>query len=340
MRTGFVTWIVFLSEPAEKEKTMANVFISYSHNDEELRQELEKHLAALRHQGVISIWNDRRIAPGQEIDSQISAELDSADIILLLVSADMLASDYCYDVEMKRAMEKHEQGTAQVIPVILRPCDWHAAPFGRLNAVPTDGRPVVNHATLDDGFLVVAHAVRQAASSGTDEPPSTGRDDRVNEPVDVVQLNPRSSNLRVKREFTDLERHVFLSEVFEYIARYFENSLQELNERNSNVQTDFRRIDSNRFEARAFVNGQEQSLCGIWLGSLGGDLSRMNELLFSYSGVGDGNTCNESMSVSDNGYTLFLEPIGMAQIGQQQDPRLTHEGAAEYFWTLFIEELR
>ena len=144
---------------------MASVFISYSHKDEELRQKLETHLAGLRHQGVISTWHDRRIVPGQDIHGRISAQIDAADIILLLISSDFLESDYCYNIEMRRALEKHEGGTARIIPVILRPCDWQAAPFGNLNAVPTDGRPITKHGTLDDAFLYVARAVRQVAES-------------------------------------------------------------------------------------------------------------------------------------------------------------------------------
>lgn len=100
---------------------MAGVFMSYSLADEALRNELEKHLEALRRQGVISIWHDHRIEPGEELHQQIAAELQSADIILLLISADFLSSDYCYDTEMSCAMERHERGEARVIPVILRP---------------------------------------------------------------------------------------------------------------------------------------------------------------------------------------------------------------------------
>ena len=315
---------------------MASVFMSYSHTDEQLRDELEKHLAGLRRQGVITTWHDRRIGPGEELHGQISAQLDAADIILLLISADFLDSDYCYDVEMTRAMERHERGTARVIPVILRPCDWHGAPFGKLMAVPTDGKPVVKQATLDDGFLEVVRAIRQAAESlsGVIAAPGTARP--VTSAVAPTQSGPRSSNLRVKKEFTDRERHAFLNDAFEYIARYFENSLEELKARNGTVETDFRRIDANRFEARAFVGGREQSRCGIWLGGL----SKSDSLFFSYDGVGNGNSYNESMSIRDDGYTLFLEPMGMAQSGQQRDKELTHEGAAEYFWSLFVERLR
>ena len=123
---------------------MAHVFISYSHADEALRNELEKHLAGLLRQGVITTWHDRRIPPGEDLHGQIDDHLNTADVVLLLVSADFLASDYCYDIEMNRAMERHERGEARTIPVILRPCDWHGAPFGKLMAVPPDGKPVVN----------------------------------------------------------------------------------------------------------------------------------------------------------------------------------------------------
>ena len=108
-------------------------------------------------------------------EEQISAQLDSADIIILLVSADFLASDYCYKIEMTRAMARHDEGTARVIPVILRPCDLHGAPFGKLKAVPTNGKPVVKHATLDDGFVEVTQAVREAAESLSGSSFGTGR---------------------------------------------------------------------------------------------------------------------------------------------------------------------
>ena len=312
------------------------VFLSYSHRDEELRNQLEKHLSILHRQGVVDVWSDHRIVPGEEFGRAIDRHLESADIILLLVSSDFLDSDYCYDIEMTRAMQRHERGEARVIPVILRPCEWHGAPFGKLKAIPTDGLPVVKHATLDDGFLEVAQAVRQAAQSLSGDSPTVRPSQTDPVVAKATEPAPRSSNLRIKKGFTDRERHAFLNGAFEYIARYFENSLKELQTRNSEVETDFRQIDANRFEARAFVSGQEQSRCGIWLGSL----LRSDSLYFSFDGVGNGNSYNESMSVDDDGNTLFLSPMGMAHFGRNGDKELTHEGAAEYFWSLFIERLR
>ena len=138
------------------------VFFSYSHKDEELRDQLEKHLSILKRQGVITGWHDRRIGAGREWEGEIDKHLNTADVILLLISADFLASDYCYDVEMKRAMERHEAGETRVIPVILRPVDWKGAPFGKLQALPKDAKPVTSWPNRDEAFTDVAQGIRAA----------------------------------------------------------------------------------------------------------------------------------------------------------------------------------
>jgi hypothetical protein len=96
------------------------IFISYAREDEAWRNELAKHLKSLEWQGVIKAWHDRKITAGEEWKSAIDSHLESAKIILLLISADFLASDYCYDIELQRALERHESKEARVIPVILR----------------------------------------------------------------------------------------------------------------------------------------------------------------------------------------------------------------------------
>lgn len=141
---------------------MAALFFSYCHRDEGLRDQLEIHLAMLKRQGFIETWHDRRITAGEPVDHSISANLERADIILLLVSPDFLASDYCYDREMTRALERHTSGSCMVIPVILRPCDWHDAPFGKLMATPKDGRPITQWPDIDTAFLDVTAAIKVA----------------------------------------------------------------------------------------------------------------------------------------------------------------------------------
>src|SRR5205823_6498299 len=116
------------------------LFYSYAHADEALRNELEKHLSTLKRQGYITDWHDRNISAGWEWASAIDEHLNTAQVILLLVSSDFIASDYCYSIEMTRALERHTTGDACVIPIILRSVDWEDAPFGKLQALPTEGR--------------------------------------------------------------------------------------------------------------------------------------------------------------------------------------------------------
>jgi hypothetical protein len=316
---------------------MSVVFFSYSHKDEELRDQLEIHLTMLKRQGVIETWHDRRLLAGDAIDQGISVELERADIVLLLVSPDFLASEYCYGVEMARAMERHVEGSGRVIPVILRPCEWHHAPFGKLLATPADGRPVTKFANLDDAFLQIAQAVRAATtpSSRLSAPASTGPSPPERPALaQTAPGAPRSSNLRTRREFTQRDQDRFLDESFEYMARFFENSLAELAARNPGIETDFKRLDATRFNAAVYRNGEERARCQIRLGGqLGG-------ITYSYGRHGlMENGINESLSVVVGEQMLALNPLGMPIRGKRGE-HLTGEGAAEYYWELFIEPLQ
>jgi len=139
------------------------VFISYSHKDEDLRQELDAHLKILERQGYISAWHDRKIVPGAEWDNEISAYLEKADLILLLVSANFLASDYCWNIEIDRAIQRHEDGDAVVVPIILKPVDWAEAPFSKLQAMPKNAQPVVTWNPMDQAFADITKGLRQRA---------------------------------------------------------------------------------------------------------------------------------------------------------------------------------
>ncbi len=131
------------------------VFISYAHEDQSFREELEKHLNSLRRQQIISSWYDGDIVAGTEWRSQILERLNGAQIILLLVSADFLDSDFCY--------------SARVIPIILRPVDWKGTPFAKLQALPTGGKPVTRWPTHDDAFLDVVQGIRKAIDDLTNK---------------------------------------------------------------------------------------------------------------------------------------------------------------------------
>jgi hypothetical protein len=138
------------------------LFCSYSRRDEPLRDELAKHLKPMERQGLVRSWHDREISAGDIWKEAIDRNLQEADVILLLISADFVASDYCFDIEMKDALERHAAGEALVIPVILRPVDWRATPFGKLQVLPKDGKPVTTFENLDSALEQVAQGIRRA----------------------------------------------------------------------------------------------------------------------------------------------------------------------------------
>ena len=141
------------------------VFFSYSHKDEVLRDELAKHLKLLERTNVIDAWHDRAIPVGSEWDKGIKKELNEADIILLLISSDFLASDYIWDVEVKTAMARHEAKDAVVVPIVLRECEWFDAPFGKLQGLPKDAKPVTSYQNIDEPFTFIAKHIKKAAKA-------------------------------------------------------------------------------------------------------------------------------------------------------------------------------
>lgn len=310
------------------------LFMSYSHKDEALRNELETHLAMLRREGIISSWHDRRILAGSDVHHAIDEKLESAQVVLLLVSANFLASDYCFEKEMKRALEKHEEGTAVVIPVILHPCDWHSAPFGRLRATPTDGKPISMFANQHEALAIVAKDVKQAVAPFS-TPKATTRSDAGE--TGTGRFQERSSNLRIKRKFDDHERDEFLEDSYEYIARYFEGSLEELATRNPQIKTRFKRVDATSFSASIYEDGKRVAECSIWYGT---GFGRCQSIQYSSSAEYSRNSFNESISVKDDGFTLHLESMGMQSYGSANEKLLTQQGAAEYYWGILIRRLQ
>jgi hypothetical protein len=137
------------------------LFFSYSHQDEMLRDQLEQHFGFLKRDQSITCWHDRKIMPGDDWCGEIDEQLDQADIILLLISPGFADSDYCWDVETKRALERHEKGEATVVPIILRPVDgWENTPIGRLQALPSNGDAVTTWPNHDEAFQDIAAGLR------------------------------------------------------------------------------------------------------------------------------------------------------------------------------------
>jgi internalin A len=140
----------------------ARLFYSYSGKDEEFKAELETHLSLLKREGKLSTWHMKKIVPGTDWDKAIDENLKSADIILLMISSDFLASDYIWDVEVRQAMQQHESGESHVIPVIVRDCSWTTAPFGKLQGVPK-GKAVKLWPDRDSAWREISDWIRKIA---------------------------------------------------------------------------------------------------------------------------------------------------------------------------------
>ncbi|MBT9310637.1 TIR domain-containing protein [Leptothoe kymatousa] len=157
------------SKPVDPNQPL-NVFISYSHRDEDLKEELEVHLSTLKRQKKIKPWQDRSIEAGTEWDDEIKTALENAQIILMLVTPRFMASDYINDIELAHAMKRHNAGTARVIPIILKPSDVKDTPLSNLQALPKDAKPVTRWDDQDEAFLDVVKGIRRVVDSLTKNP--------------------------------------------------------------------------------------------------------------------------------------------------------------------------
>lgn len=345
-----------------EETTTPKLFFSYCHVDEALRDRLEVHLSLMKNQGLIETWHDRGITAGSNLNASIDENLEGADVILLLVSADFLASWYCYSIEMKRALERHAEGTARVIPVILEPCDWHTAPFGKLLAVPKDGKAVTTWANQAEAWTDAVRQIRKAVEevARTKSPPKTspgvgpevasgwgvgsqGFSDSSSMraptagPGQSMFERPRSSNLRLKKEFSDFDRDKFLHDTFDYMGKFFQASLEEVASRNAGIQVRFQPNGNDAFSAFIYRNGKAVSECSVWLGGLGG---RSQAVSFSYKANSARGSFNEMVTIESDSQSMYLKALGMQNFHVQQNAQLSEQGASEYFWGMFIERLQ
>jgi TIR domain len=268
-----------MSQPA------VEIFFSYAHEDEALRDKLAKHLKLLEREGIIKAWHDRDITAGEEWKNAIDSHLESANIILLLISADFLASDYCYDIEMKRSLERHDRKEARVIPVILRSVDWQSSPFGKLNALPKDGKAVTSWENIDEAFTDVVKGLRrvidklQNISFTLEETTFMGSHQLHSEEFERNMLtwlietrlsadctvvlreeldHPRSFNITTSYCLLDIGERNF-EEVYEYIQLLADAGLAEIQKLDRNFNAP-REIAINRItmEGRSFVRNSQK----------------------------------------------------------------------------------
>jgi len=158
------------------------IFICYARKDEALLNKLKTYLIPLQRRGLIDVWYDRDISTGTEWEPEIYKRLNIAQVILLLISPYFMASDYCYDIEMKKAVERHERGEVRIIPIILSPAHWREAPFGKLQVLPKNAKPLISWRNRDDAFYEVSEGIRKVAEELSMRRVQDVRDDKASLP--------------------------------------------------------------------------------------------------------------------------------------------------------------
>ncbi len=279
------------------------VFISYSHRDDEALNRLHTHLAPLRFEGLIDAWFDREILAGGNIDAEITKELESCDLFLMLVSPDFLASDYCVNREMKRALERHRDGAVHVVAIIIEPCDWFSLPIHELKVLPRDGKPISEWMNQNSAYLDVVQELRRIIEtrrdtvSGTEHTPFSGG---------TMDTQPAAPSYRIQKDFDEIDRSEFRETAFATIRDYFQqqidliNTIDDLRGRFvSHGPSSFGCTIVNRARLRNQSTAHITIHCGN--GRMGlGDIS------YSFSENADSNIANGIFYIESDGYKQYL----------------------------------
>ncbi len=208
------------------------IFYVYARKDDRLRSRLEAHLAALRREGLISTWYDQEIVAGSPWETRLDEQLNSANMILLLVSANFMASDYCYSVEMQQALRRAEAGEARVIPILLSPVDWQLAPFAHLRVLPASGKPITSWSNQDAALASVVQDIRHAIAEFTGLPIKaagayTGREQASS----LVREQPvvKEPMISTPAELTASVLHAAINRYYKELREYESKGETELN---------------------------------------------------------------------------------------------------------------
>ena len=309
------------------------VFISYSHRDDVALDRLHTHLAPLRSEGLIDAWFDRQILAGGNIDAEIDKVLEYCDVFLMLVSPDFLASDYCVNIEMERALERHNHDGAPVIPIIVEPCDWTSSPLGKFKALPRDGKPISEWTNQNSAYLDVVKELRRILEtrrdtvSGTEHPPFSGG---------TLDTSPMAPSYRIQKDFDEIDRSEFRETAFTTLRDYFQKQIDIINTIDD-LRGRFVSYGSSSFgctivnRARMRNHGTAHITVHCRNGRMGlGDIS------YSFSENSAPNMANGIFYIESDGYEQYL----VNTIGFRDDQgQLTPKNAAERLWTEFIQQI-
>jgi hypothetical protein len=308
---------------------MANAFISYSHVDENVLNRLHVHMANLIRDNVISSWSDHEILAGANLDNDINYALSNSDIFLAIVSPDYLSSNYCYEKEFKTALEIQKQGKLLIVPIIAQPCDWKSSPFGKMKAIPKDGKPISEWTNENMAYLNVVDELRKLLSKSNFFTNAT-----LASPADKTNAG---RNYKLKRDFDPIDILNFKEESFEKIKAYFKDSLEEISSVEQ-IQARFVKNEQNSFTCVISNRAKIGSVAYINVGIISESLFGRGDLSYSFSENSQVNSLDQTFSIEHDEFKLFWSQSNSYHF-RQRDEKLSANIIAENLWIQFIEKV-
>lgn len=301
-------------------------FISYSHLDEHALSRFSKHLSMLKRDGSISEWFDQKIAAGGVLDAEISVHLEECDLFMALVSADLLDSSYCYEREMQRALQRHDEGTLRVIPIIVQPCDWQSSPLGKLKALPKDGKAVSEWTNENNAWLDVVTQLRRVVNE-----PSAIREEQ---PAQSSTKTTRPSKYRVKRDFDDVDKQEYCELAYTTMRDYFESASVEIRDV-EDIRSRFAKLGDDGFTCTIINRAKDRISAHITVYAKSGG-SSFGDITYSFQERADRGTANGWFQIEADEYELHLKWNAMMR--DDDKLKLKPQQAAEQLWEVFLEQ--
>lgn len=303
------------------------LFMSYSHKDEAVLDRLRIHLKTLTRDEVVEAWDDREIRAGQSIDSTIANAHDTSTVFMPIVSPDFLASDYCYEKEMQAALEKAERGEMTIFPVVAEPCDWLSSPLKRFKAVPKDGKPISEWTNANNAYLDITQELRRLASAGGRKVVSTR--------MTKGTVTAVASRVKIRRDFSSIDRAKFRDAAYAELRRYFEGSIEEFGQIEG-LQGAFEDIDANAFTCTIVNRAKRVTESHLTVRNNKGGQFSFGDITASFDAYARAGTANEIVSVAADDYDQYLE-LRLRFSGSGPDRRLSAAQVADIFWRDFLQ---
>lgn len=305
----------------------ATAFISYSHADSKHLDRLHKHMAPLLRDEAFDTWTDHEILAGAKLDNEVTMALRSSQVFIALVSADYLASTYCYEKEFQEAQKLEAEGKLLIVPIIVEPCDWLSSPFSSRMALPKDGKAISEWTNENVAYLNVIQGLRAVAIS------TQNRTSRA--PSQRIAAEVGGRRLKIKQEFDTLQRRDFADEAFRVIREYFKTSCEELSQA-EDLRARFENMDDNSFTCtvvnRGYKGGRESH---ITVHNSKGSRSHFGDINYSWQSHGKSNTSNGHVQIDADEYNMFLS---LNHFTQSEKRRYDAKQVADALWLEFTKQ--